>query len=117
MGSRCARRWQRIIRFRRLNPYSHSKILAEEACGFYSEHHGLRIATVRPFNIYGPGQNERFLIPTLVRQALDATAGKIEVADDRPRRDFLFVSDFVDLLWRRSTRRLPVCITPEAAVL
>jgi len=80
------------------NPYSHSKILAEEACGFYSEHHGLRIATVRPFNIYGPGQNERFLIPTLVRQALDATAEKIEVADDRPRRDFLFVSDFVDLL-------------------
>jgi nucleoside-diphosphate-sugar epimerase len=80
------------------NPYSHSKILAEQVCDFYSAHHGMQIATVRPFNIYGPGQDERFLIPILIRQALDSTTDKIEVADDRPRRDFLFVADLVDLL-------------------
>jgi nucleoside-diphosphate-sugar epimerase len=80
------------------NPYSHSKILAEDACGFYSTHHNLRIAIVRPFNVYGHGQDERFLIPTLMRQALDPASDTIEVADDRPRRDFLYISDLVDLL-------------------
>jgi nucleoside-diphosphate-sugar epimerase len=80
------------------NPYCHSKVLAEEVCEFYSAQHKLRIAIVRPFNIYGPGQDERFLIPTLLRQALDPASDRIEVADDRPRRDFLFVSDLVNLL-------------------
>jgi nucleoside-diphosphate-sugar epimerase len=89
------------------NPYSHSKILAEEACGFYSAQHNLRIAIVRPFNVYGPGQDERFLIPILVRQALDASSETIEVADDRPRRDFLFVSDLVDLLLATFQREAP----------
>jgi nucleoside-diphosphate-sugar epimerase len=80
------------------NPYSHSKILAEEICTFYMQQHGTRIAVVRPFNVYGPGQDERFLIPVLLRQALAQGSGSIEVADDRPRRDFLYISDLIDLL-------------------
>jgi len=84
-----------------LNPYGHTKILAEETCRFYAQQHGLRICIVRPFNIYGAGQDSRFLIPTLVRQALSETSDVIEVADDRPRRDFLYVTDLVHLL--RST--------------
>jgi UDP-glucose 4-epimerase len=81
-----------------LNPYGHSKLLAEEACGFYARRHGMRISIVRPFNIYGFGQDPRFLIPTLVRQVLSADSDVIEVADDRPRRDFLYVTDLVGLL-------------------
>jgi nucleoside-diphosphate-sugar epimerase len=80
------------------NPYAHSKILAEEVCRFYARQHGTPVAIVRPFNIYGPGQDERFLIPTLVRQAVAPDSGVIEVADLRPRRDFLYVSDLIDLL-------------------
>jgi nucleoside-diphosphate-sugar epimerase len=80
------------------NPYAHSKILAEEVCRFYATQHGTPIAIVRPFNIYGPGQDERFLIPTLVRQAAAADSGVIEVADIRPRRDFRYISDLIDLL-------------------
>jgi len=80
------------------NPYSHSKILAEDVCGFYAKHHGIRIAILRPFNIYGPGQGGQFLIPTLVRQALALSSKTIEVADSRPRRDFLYVSDLVAVM-------------------
>jgi nucleoside-diphosphate-sugar epimerase len=80
------------------NPYGHSKILAEETCRFYSAEHGLKISIVRPFNIYGPGQDHRFLVPMLVRQALDPDRLVIEVADDRPRRDFLYVSDLIRLI-------------------
>ena len=83
---------------RALNPYSHSKILAEEAVQFYESIFGITASIVRPFNVYGPGQHERFLIPTLIRQALDQRCRFIEVADLRPRRDYIHVRDLVRLL-------------------
>jgi len=82
------------------NPYSHSKILAEQIAQYFAETFGVPVKLVRPFNLYGPLQDSRFLIPTLLRQALDPTSSIISVADARPRRDFLFVNDFIDLLIR-----------------
>jgi nucleoside-diphosphate-sugar epimerase len=82
------------------NPYSHSKILAEELARYYETAFGVPLTIVRPFNLYGPGQAPGFLIPTLLQQAISADHPEISVADDRPRRDFLFISDFVELLSR-----------------
>jgi nucleoside-diphosphate-sugar epimerase len=82
------------------NPYSHSKILAEQVAKYYAEGLGVHVTLIRPFNLYGPFQDYRFLIPTLLRQALDPASKVISVADARPRRDFLFVADFIDLLIR-----------------
>lgn len=82
------------------NPYGHSKILAEEAARYYAAAFGVPLAVVRPFNLYGPGQREDFLIPTLIRQVLDPARQRVEVMDTRPRRDFLYVADFADLLER-----------------
>ena len=81
-----------------LNPYSHSKILAEAAVGYYAAQFGVRATIVRPFNVYGPGQDGRFVVPTIVRQAIDPDVERITVRDLRPKRDFLHVSDFVSLL-------------------
>lgn len=81
-----------------LNPYAHSKILAEEISRFYCRFFGFPVTIIRPFNVYGPGQDERYLIPLLVRQALDPASDHIEVADARPRRDFLYIDDLVELL-------------------
>lgn len=80
------------------NPYGHSKILAEEAARYYSAAFGVPLAVVRPFNLYGPGQRADFLIPTLIRQVLDPARERVEVMDARPRRDFLYIDDFVELL-------------------
>jgi len=80
------------------NPYSHSKLLAEEVCRYYARQFGLRVTIIRPFNIYGPGQNGNFLVPTLLRQVLDSGAQEISIADDRPRRDYLYVDELLDLL-------------------
>ena len=81
-----------------VNPYAQSKMLAEDVCQFYADKFAIPICIVRPFNLYGPGQAERFLIPSLVGQALYDPAHRITVADARPRRDFLYISDFVELL-------------------
>ncbi len=58
----------------------------------------MRATVVRPFNIYGPGQDERFLLPTIIRQAVDPANDRITVRDLRPRRDFIHVRDLVALL-------------------
>ena len=81
-----------------LNPYAHSKILAEELGRFYEQVYGLRLVVVRPFNLYGPGQRPPFLIPSIVEQALDPAAASIRLKDLRPRRDYLYVDDAVAML-------------------
>ena len=81
-----------------VNPYAHTKIMAEDAARYYATQYGVHVSIVRPFNIYGPGQAERFLIPTLLRQALDPKLEFITVADLRPRRDYLHIDDLTALL-------------------
>jgi GDP-4-dehydro-6-deoxy-D-mannose reductase len=80
------------------NPYSHSKILAEDAARFYEQRFGIPVLIVRPFNIYGPGQRPPFLIPSIVRQVLDPSAEVVRVQNLRPKRDYLYVEDAVAFL-------------------
>jgi nucleoside-diphosphate-sugar epimerase len=83
---------------RAFNPYAHSKILAEEAARYYADQFRVPVTIVRPFNVYGPGQADEFLIPSLIRQALSSACDRITVQDPLPRRDYLFVKDFIELL-------------------
>jgi nucleoside-diphosphate-sugar epimerase len=80
------------------NPYAASKIAAERAVEDSQARFGVGATIVRPFNLYGPGQDARFLIPTIVRQALDPSLDAITVTDDRPRRDYLHVRDLAALI-------------------
>jgi nucleoside-diphosphate-sugar epimerase len=87
------------------NPYSHTKILAEETSRYYQRQFGVPVTIIRPFNIYGPGQDRRFLIPTILAQAIDPHTAAIVVADLRPRRDYIFIGDLIDLLMSTAFRR------------
>lgn len=81
-----------------INPYAQSKIMAEDLARFYALHFGLRVVIVRPFNLYGPGQNPPFLIPVIVEQALDPAMSVIRLRDLQPRRDYLYICDAIDFL-------------------
>ncbi|MDP2587537.1 MAG: SDR family oxidoreductase, partial [bacterium] len=76
-------------------PYHHSKILAEDLCRFYASKYNVSVTVLRPFNIYGPGQRDMFLIPKLVKQIFDPAKASIEVFDLKPKRDYLYVEDLV----------------------
>ena len=81
-----------------VNPYAHTKLLAEDIARFYETQFGVRVAIIRPFNLYGSGQDRRFLIPQLVHDAVDAGTSAIKVGDLTPRRDYLHIQDLVRLL-------------------
>lgn len=75
------------------NPYALTKKLAEESCQFYAESFGVPVAILRPFNVYGTGQSDQFLIPSLISQV--STKKEIYVKDLEPKRDYLYVDDLI----------------------
>jgi len=77
------------------NPYSYSKYIGEILCKSFSENHAVRSIIVRPFNIYGPNQASTFLIPTIISQI---KTGTISLKDPNPKRDFLYIDDFIKAL-------------------
>jgi nucleoside-diphosphate-sugar epimerase len=80
------------------NPYAFSKLMGEEACRFYASTFGVRINIVRPFNIYGAGQDRRFLLPVIVDQVVDPHTAEVVVKDLDPRRDFIYVDDVISAI-------------------
>lgn len=79
------------------NPYAHSKYLAEQLCEFYANEFGVRTVIIRPFNVFGIGQNNKFLIPHIIGQALSEDK-KIIVKDLTPKRDYVYLDDLIDAL-------------------
>lgn len=75
------------------NPYAQSKILCEDLCKAYNRDFNVPVVIFRPFNIYGPGQNDHFLIPSIISQC---KTGKVALKDPRPKRDFIYISDVVE---------------------
>ncbi|MFI6316662.1 GDP-mannose 4,6-dehydratase [Nonomuraea sp. NPDC050556] len=74
------------------SPYSASKIGADMMALSYWHAFGLPVAVVRPFNVYGPRQSARAVIPAILAQ-LHAGATEIELGALTPTRDFTFAED------------------------
>jgi UDP-glucose 4-epimerase len=58
------------------------------------------VAVARLFNVFGPGETNEHLIPTLLAQA--ATGDQIRLGNLTTRRDYVYVEDVVDALVRMS---------------
>jgi len=79
------------------NPYALSKHLSEQCTAFAARFLGVDAVVLRLFNVFGPGQNEQFLFPTLLRQL---QGSQIRVKDLAPRRDYVYLLDVVDAFVR-----------------
>lgn len=77
------------------SPYSASKIGADKMAESYYTSFDLPVATIRPFNTYGPRQSARAVIPTIISQLLGGKE-KISLGSLTPTRDFNYVKDTVE---------------------
>lgn len=75
------------------SPYSASKIGAEKLVESFYTSYGLPTTVIRPFNIFGPRQSTRAVIPTIITQAL--TQNEIRLGNLAATRDFTYVQDTV----------------------
>lgn len=76
------------------SPYAASKIGAEQLVGSFHASYGLPTVILRPFNIYGPRQSARAVIPTIITQVLSGKA--LELGTLTTTRDFTYVADAVE---------------------
>ncbi|MDE2364137.1 MAG: GDP-mannose 4,6-dehydratase [Hyphomicrobiales bacterium] len=89
---------------RPMNAYARSKVAAESMLPDVLPQ--ARIVIARPFNHTGPGQDTRFVLPSLAAQIADVEAGRrsprLEMGNLSARRDFLHVRDvcaaYLDML-------------------
>lgn len=75
------------------SPYSASKIAADKIAESFHLTYDLPVVTIRPFNIYGPRQSTRAVIPTIISQVLHGN--KIELGSLLPTRDFTYIDDTI----------------------
>ena len=74
------------------SPYSASKISADQLSLSYWKSFQLPVKILRPFNIYGPRQSSRAIIPSIIIQALSSKK-EIKLGNIKPSRDFTYVTD------------------------
>jgi UDP-glucose 4-epimerase len=87
--------------------YAVSKLAGEHLAHAYYSQYQLPIVTVRPFNIYGPGQTGEGAMQIFIKRALKNEEIHID-GDGNQIRAWCYVDDFVDCLFR--------CIKDPAAI-
>ncbi len=86
-----------------LSPYGFHKLMSEGILDLYDLHHGMRNASFRFFNVYGPRQDPANpysgVISKFIRMCIDGER-LIIFGDGEQTRDFVFVKDVVRTLVR-----------------
>ncbi len=80
-----------------INPmtiHGSSKSICESICKSYSDLYDMDIITTRLFSIYGPNNPSYSIIHRIISQLLHKR--KIILGNTKTKRDFLFISDFVN---------------------
>lgn len=75
--------------------YAVSKLAGEHLAHAYFKEHGLPVVTIRPFNVYGPGQTGEGAIQIFIRRALQNEAISI-YGDGTQIRAWCYVDDMIE---------------------
>jgi UDP-glucuronate decarboxylase len=87
--------------------YSVSKLAGEHLAHSYYKQYGLKAVTIRPFNVYGPGQVGEGAVHQFIMRAIKNEV--IEIHGDGDQiRSWCYIDDFVD--------GIKLCFENEAAV-
>ena len=79
-----------------LNVYAASKAAAWQFCRMYARTQSWPLVGAMPFQVYGPGQSTKNVVPAAIEAAL---AGKdFPMSSGRVRRDWIYIADVIDAL-------------------
>lgn len=90
------------------SPYASSKLASEYYCKVYASLYGISTVILRYFNVYGPGQSNRYagVITRFVKEALHGKP-PIIFGDGSQTRDFVFIDDVIRATVTSLTQRVP----------
>ena len=81
------------------NPYAVARVAQEQLARIYAEGYGLDVCCTRSFNHCGPGQDERFVVSSIVKQFVLISHGMqeavVHIGNGAIVRDFIDVHDVV----------------------
>lgn len=76
------------------NIYGATKAAAALFAQIFSKNFNLPIVTLRPFSVYGPGEDDRRFISTAIKQCLKKENPKL--ITEKIIRDYVFIDDVID---------------------
>jgi UDP-glucose 4-epimerase len=83
------------------SPYGITKLTGEYFCKYYNREFGLKTASLRQFNVYGPKQDPKSqyaaAIPIFIKRAL-RNEDIIIYGDGTQTRDFIYVEDIAEII-------------------
>ena len=79
-----------------LSPYSMGKLAATQVCMIFAKEYDYPLNVIRPFLIYGPGQNKNRLIPFIINSCLENK--EFNLGNKDITRDFLYITDFIEFV-------------------
>lgn len=79
-----------------VSPYAASKLAAEHYCMAFQQAYGLKTVILRPFNVYGPRQNDGVVAQFI--QRVKKGSQPIIYGNGGQTRDFVYVWDVVDAI-------------------
>jgi UDP-glucose 4-epimerase len=85
-----------------ISPYAMHKLFSETALELYNQHYGMKNASFRFFNLYGPRQDPSSIYSGVAVQFLAKTLKNNSVpvyGDGEQTRDFLYVKDAVKAMY------------------
>jgi nucleoside-diphosphate-sugar epimerase len=86
--------------------YAVTKVGATHLCQLAAANEGVRVATLRLYSIYGPWEDPRRLMPTLIRRCREG--GWPPLVGPETARDFVWIEDVCEAFVRAATcRALP----------
>ncbi len=88
-----------LTAFQPVSPYAQSKAEADRMAAWYASEHRMDVVRARPFGHTGPGQTDRFVVPSWAKQVAAIEAGRAEpvirVGNLEVTRDLSDVRDIV----------------------
>ncbi len=86
------------------SPYEMSKVIAATFCDFYRKHYAMDVVSVRPVNVYGPGDYTfTRIVPASMRNISEGIGIPVQSHAVGIHRDFIYIKDVVKMVYLLAT--------------